>query len=196
MLLHDKYLDIGKLFGDSLAGRATTGHAHTEQMRVERLFVRVSSLGKVASESVIRVFVFGCRGQPVLCQGSSAPEADNPIGLSPADTWGRRLWHCLVSLGLSRRHFLVVFVGHVFPEGEGRDETLAADCAQIWHAPVLTVRVGHVNGEPVLLGKLLGAERARETVATTGPVHAEHVLVERLLVGVSSGAKVAFERVV
>ena len=99
-----------------------------------------------------------------------------------------------MSLGLSRRHFLVVFVGHVFPEGEGRDETLAADNAQIWHAPVLTD--GHVNGQPVLLGKFLGAERARETVATTGPVHAEHVLVERLLVGVSSGAKVAFERVV
>ena len=101
-----------------------------------------------------------------------------------------------MSLGLRRRHFLLVFVGHVFPEGEGRDETLAAHHAQIWHAPVLTVRVGHVNGEPVLLGKLLGAERARETAATTGPVHAEHVLVERLLVGVSSGAKVAFERVV
>ena len=40
MLLHDKLLDIGKPFGDSLAGRAaTTGHAHTEQMRVESLFV-------------------------------------------------------------------------------------------------------------------------------------------------------------
>ena len=46
MLLHDKFLDIGKLFGYSLAERAaTTGHAHTEQMRDERLFVRVSSLG-------------------------------------------------------------------------------------------------------------------------------------------------------
>ena len=99
-------------------------------------------------------------------------------------------------LGLRRRHFLVVFVSHVFPEGEGRDKTLAADHAQIWHSPVLSVRVGHVNGQPVLLGKLLGAERARKTVATTGPVHTEHVLVERLLVGVSSGAKVAFERVV
>ena len=89
-----------------------------------------------------------------------------------------------------------MFVDHVFPQGEGRDETLAADNAQIWHAPVLSVRVGHVNGQPMLLGKLLGAEGARETAATTGPVHAEHVLVERLLVGVSSGAKVAFERVV
>ena len=63
-----------------------------------------------------------------------------------------------MSLGLRCRHFLLVFVGHVFPQGEGRDETLAADHAQVGHAPVLSVRVGHMNGEPVLLGKLLGAE--------------------------------------
>ena len=79
-LLHDKYLDIGKLFGGSFAGRAaTTGHAHTEQMRVERLFVRVSSLGKVASESVIRVFVFGCRGLSALGQVPPAPKEDTPL---------------------------------------------------------------------------------------------------------------------
>ena len=70
-----------------------------------------------------------------------------------------------MSLGLSRRHFLVVFVGHVFPEGEGRDETLAAHHTQVWHAPVLSVRVGHVNGQPVLLGKLLVYNYVRIVVA-------------------------------
>ena len=48
-------------------------------MRVERLFVRVSSLGKVASESVIRVFVFGCRGLSALGQVPPAPKEDTTL---------------------------------------------------------------------------------------------------------------------
>ena len=92
-------------------------------MRVERLFVRVSSMGKVASESVIRVFVFGCRGLSALGQVPPAPKEDTPLVCHQltlgVEGNGQLREGCLVSLGLRRCHFLLVFVDHVFPQSEG-----------------------------------------------------------------------------